>query len=51
MLRLALLAAVAYVAYRAVRENLPPIPHGFELPGSTPPADRGAAEDAPAGGA
>lgn len=51
MLRLALLAAVAYVAYRAVRENLPPIPHGFDLPGSTPPDDRGAAEDAPAGGA
>jgi hypothetical protein len=50
MLRLALLATVAYVAYRAVQENLPRIPRGFDLPGGAPPAGRGAAKGDPAAG-
>jgi hypothetical protein len=50
MLRLAFLAAVAYVAYRAVQENLPRIPRGFDLPGGAPPVGRGAAKGNPAGG-
>jgi hypothetical protein len=37
MLRFALLAAAAFVAYRAVQENLPRVPLGFDLPGGAPP--------------
>lgn len=41
MLRLTLLAAVAFVAYRTLQENLPRIPRGFDLPGSAPPEGSG----------
>ncbi len=41
MLRLNLLAAAAFFAYRALLENLPRIPRGFDLPGGAPPAGDG----------
>jgi hypothetical protein len=41
MLRLTLLAAIAFVAYRTLQENLPRIPRDFDLPGGAPPEGGG----------